>query len=88
MLAGTRNKTFNLGNEVERKHVQGASTSSKPYDRLADVIGTIGHDMIHSGELAEMRDFRNHLFHGVNSSSGALVIRDGGGKNCIDSRIK
>ena len=87
MQAGVREKTFMRGNEVEKRHEQGAFTPTKPYDRFADVIGTIGHDMIHSGELGRMRDFRNHLVHGVISvhpSSGALVIRDGGSNNCID----
>lgn len=32
---------------------------------VADAVGTSGHDMIHSGELAKMGDFRNHLVHGV-----------------------
>lgn len=88
MQAGVREKTYKRGNEVEKRHTQGAFTPTKPYDRLADVIGTIGHDMIHSGELDMMRDFRNHLVHGVISvhpSSGALVIRDGGKRKCVDS---
>ena len=87
MQAGVREKTAMRGLEVEKKHEQGTFTSSKPYDRLADVVGTIGHDMIHSGELDEMRDFRNHVVHGVNSvtpSSGALTIRHVRPRGCAD----
>ena len=88
MQAGVREETAKRGEEVERKHVEGVFSASKPFNRLADIVATIGHDMIHSGELAEMRDFRNHVFHGVNSvdpSSGTLMIRDGPSKNCVDS---
>ena len=88
MQAGVREKTYKRGNEVEKRHGRGDFTSSKPYDRLADMVGTIGHDLIHSGELDEMRDFRNHLVHGkisVHPSSGALVIRDDGEGKCVDS---
>lgn len=88
MQAGVREKTFKRGSEVERKHEDGAFSMSIPFNRLNDVVGAIGHDMIHSGELHEMWDFRNHLFHGVNSvdpSTGALRIRDSGSKNCVGS---
>ena len=80
MQSGVRETTFKRGAEVERQHEAGDFSASKPFDRLADMVAAIGHDMIHSGELDEMRDFRNHLFHGlisVDPASGALKIRDG-----------
>ena len=87
MQSGVREKTYKRGEEVERQHEAGEFSSSRPFIRVSDIVGAIGHDMIHSGDLAEMRDFRNHLFHGlisVNSASDALTIRDGVTKNCVD----
>ncbi len=85
MQAGIRESTYKRGKAVDTKFQEGTPS---PFLRNEDVVGTIGRDMIHSGELNEMRDLRNHLFHGVksvNSSSGSLVLTGSRDPKCTDS---